>query len=122
MVANLVVGDVVEIATARDGIDDAIEAEYGPDTYLQAATGEPEQLLNGWLVEVTAVGEGKILGFYLVGSATDSQRYADIEWSRQGGETAYSKQSCMRTVGRKTVEGYVWTHPNLVNIYFRCQY
>ena len=114
---NLAIGDVVEIGTVCDSIDDAI-AE------VSAEISQVAPAMNGWLVEVTAIGETKILGFVLVGTAKEDGNvaYSGYTWARDDGrESDFSKVSCLRVVGRKADQGCVWIEPNLANIYFRCQ-
>jgi len=108
------VGDIIEMVSGTHWLSEAIAD----------AMEEAPQPREGLLVEVTAIGERSILGFYLQGSPlTYSTTYAGCVWDRMSEhEAPINAAATMRKVGSKDADGeIVWTEPDLVNVYTRCK-
>lgn len=110
---GVVVGDVIELMNRPDSID------------KQCAKLAEEELptLLGCLVEITAIGDRNILGYWLEGQTSNGgERYQDCTWSRKGKEALFGKAIVMRKVGQRDATDYVWLLPELENVYTRCQH
>lgn len=119
--AGIQAGDIVEISHVPSLLSDE----------LSKSLGETPPDMEGWLVEVTAIGETAILEYDLQGvpldETDDGRSYKLYDWTRatmgqcEPREHSYNGTPLFRKVGRKTADGIVWDYPDLMNIYSRCQ-
>ena len=119
--AGIGVGDVVEVAKHVDSIDRAI---HNATTKGEEWKGEDLPIMNGWLLEITALGESVIVGMVVTGFSKDGHRqtYGDCVWSRaKGAEMTQRSATYFRKVGHTQSGFYLFDQPDLVNVYARCQ-
>lgn len=114
--AGIAVGDIVEIVRSVSGLGQALAKLYD----------DPPDKREGELVQVTAIGENAILGFWLLGFPIKDgelgEAYGLFEWRRKGNETIFGGRPIMfRKVGEMTKLGMVFTNPEMTNVYSRCQ-
>lgn len=115
---GIIAGDIIEIANPRNSLTDAINSAIG---------NNDKPIMEGSLIEITAIGETAILGFWMVGEYKPNKttdNYGDIEWNRcptMRHESKFSSATIMRKVGYKDLHGkYIFTLPELKNVYARC--
>lgn len=112
--AGIQVGDIVEMAHFPDALAHR----------LSDCLGEKLNDMEGELVEVSGIGETKILGFCLVGfpkiSDQTSRTYGSYDWKRDFVEMSRQGKHVFRCVGIKRKQGYIFHCPELENIYHRC--
>jgi hypothetical protein len=126
--AGACVGDIIEIVSRPHWVTKAIEKEL-----LDEAIGEVPTSAEGLLVEITAIGETAILGYWLQGEPLagligerEPTHYAEFNWDRAGSESANHGGSMVRKVGRREqrsdeVFRVNWLLPDLENVYTRCR-
>jgi len=107
---GIAIGDVIDLMNLPES---KVSREY---------CGDEPTTLQGCLVEVTAIGDTRILGYWLQGeSHNGGQRYQDHIWARTGKEVIFSGATAMRKIGLRDASDYVWLLPDLINVYTRCQ-
>lgn len=113
---NIQVGDLIELVNHPHWFTRAIEESEGEECPASA---------EGTLLEVTAIGEEKVLG-YVLASDVDKPIVGD-SYKASGWKRYYEYESCFdyavafRKVGTKVEGLYQWLYPDLVNVYTRCQ-
>ncbi len=110
--AGIEVNDVVEMASSDNWLT----------TIISEPTDTPPSSREGELVEVTAIGDKIVCGYWLEGSGGEGYSYVEHQWLRKGDECMFSGQRIyFRKVGRGKDGSYEWLHPEMTNIYSRCQ-
>jgi hypothetical protein len=114
--AGIQIGDVVETVSNANPISKAIVEAIGERSYQR----------EGELIEVTAIGEQNILGYWLVGRPVKESEagyaYRLFVWCRDGHESSFSgARLYFRKIGSRRDGEYIWINPDMANVYARCQ-
>lgn len=102
------IGDVIEVGTHASRLSQILD---GNTTF------------EGLVVEVTAIGETTMLGYWLQGEPKSpfDYTYGGVKWDRVGRENCFRHATTIRKVGHGRDGDYFWTQPDLVCIYQRCK-
>lgn len=105
-------GAIIEIGYRADAID-AMIADY-------MDMEKPLPVMQGYVLEVTAVGEESILAIVLTGIGNGGY-YGDAAWERSSKERMFGECSMLQKVGQRINGNIEWTEPDRVNVYTRLQ-